>query len=338
MNIDHGVSFIVALPELKISKEQSKLLRELNPAGVLLNAQHFKSFSEAEDILQALEQFYFSVQDCLNREQVLVARPLSGELLALPEVLSVLTEKLICKEPSREQLELAARSVAVTGGNFLLGPRLDRLMSDKTRAQTGFKSVAAILKRKGIYFCSGVFPLTERPDIAEGFPAPVLPGRIEDLLESFAYFYEWLTVFPDVLMMSNVLVPQIDKDLPVSASVFFHDTLLKKEAGFKGVTVAPYYPKSLRATYSADTKLFFEALRSGLNAFIFPDVTNGLSEAVMLKKELSNALKTDEELRQNIDSNQIQMGELLLKLAPPRLDFELLDLIKSGIEESEEEN
>lgn len=305
-----GQNFIVGIPDTSLNKTSKDILHEIKPGGVVLYRRNFESSEQFKLLIQELQMIaqeesgvpYFIMLDeepngasrlDLLKDTFTLGLPDWGSINTGIEVLADLgiTVELapVVDFPFNEDSFIRKRVPVDTPQNLMaFNNTFIELLAQN--------NISATLKH---FPGAGVF--VEDPHHA------VPKGYVEkDFFDqSLSLFESGIKAGADFVMINHAIYENIDTENPATLSQNIVTGLLREQLGFKGLIITDDIEDMLSPIWGLEpADAGVRALKAGNTMIMY---SHDLSETLKTYKKIFIATKTDNDLREKIQSNHNQI-------------------------------
>ncbi|HEX3848176.1 MAG TPA: beta-N-acetylhexosaminidase [Steroidobacteraceae bacterium] len=248
-----GDHFLVGLrPTPELHPLDRALLRDLQPAGVILYKSNFRHGSPYAEWLEALRRLLADVRKECGRERLFIGIDHEGgRVTRTPPPITRFSYAAEWADRSAEVGRAMGRELASLGINLSFAPVLDihsnpanPVIGARAFGTTGAAVIAAALpfaaslEKSGVLACGKHFPGHGDTDKDSHFALPVLQQDLVALrARELQPFAAAIAAGIPMLMTSHISVPKIDSE-PVTLSRRFITGILREQMGYPGVVVS----------------------------------------------------------------------------------------------------
>jgi beta-N-acetylhexosaminidase len=245
-----GKHIITGLSSTALSKEERRLLSELQPLGVIIFKQNIVADNDWQSSLRDLIS---DVKQAIGREDVIVSVDHEGGLVnRLPEPSVCFPAAFSWGESAHDVGAAMGEQLSAFGINLNFAPVLDVWCEEQNtvigkrafaKTPTSIASSARAflegMHTHGVLGCGKHFPGHGATIADSHVELPVLDISLEELKAREAIpFKEMVQADIEMIMTAHVLYPQIDSANPATFSSKILKGFLREELGFKGVIIS----------------------------------------------------------------------------------------------------
>ncbi|HMO02314.1 MAG TPA: glycoside hydrolase family 3 N-terminal domain-containing protein [Oligoflexia bacterium] len=339
-----GKKTIIEFSGAEMTAAEAKILRRLQPAGVMFRKRNFKGDIGYEAWLSAYQKLQADVRNEIKDSRIIFCVDHEGgKIVRFPPPITRFPYQFYWPE---DQISRVASVIALElkslGINFLLGPALDvwsnpsnQAIADRafakepdqviSRAAVFFKSFAKF----GIVTCPKHFPGHGGTVEDSHFVLPKLDSTLDELRACELLPFKMAINFgTPCLMSAHIWFPKIDQQNPTTYSKIFMDDLLRKELGFKGVLMTDAL--AMAAVTDRGSDQFVSKLSSAMvDIALFVGNDCRLEEAVNFSDNLEMLVQRDKMVAQEVEDSLERIDKLLSGLK----SFDCVRLPEAVLEE-----
>jgi beta-N-acetylhexosaminidase len=248
-----GDHFLVGLrPTPELHPLDRALLRDLQPAGVILYKSNFRHGVPYAEWLASLRQLLADVRQACTRARLFIGIDHEGgRVTRTPPPITRFSYAAEWARSSAAVGRAMGRELASLGVNLSFAPVLD-IHSNPRNPVIGARAFgttadaviaaalpfAAALEREGVLACGKHFPGHGDTDKDSHYALPVLQQDLQALLaRELEPFAAAIAAGIPMLMTSHILIPQVDAE-PVTLSRRLITGILRERMGYRGVVIS----------------------------------------------------------------------------------------------------
>lgn len=334
---DLGLHFVVGIFGAKLTEQEEKLLRELNPAGIIL-FKHNIDREAGVDWPKRLAVLISQCRNCIERKTFFISIDHEGgKVHRLP---APITHFPTASHYAPNAIMVGAtmgRELRDLGINLSYSPVLDvnsetrnpviggrAFSSDPAAVITHAREFLRALEAEGVVGCGKHFPGHGSTTADSHLELPVVAASREELsARELKPFQALIDSGIRMLMTAHVVYSALDPAMPATFSRTIVTGLLRKELGFSGVVISDdLNMKALNAV--AVQKRGLECLKAGVDLLLVGNtspevplvVAAQMAETILAatkKRELDVALLQASQKRVNTLLGELESLQLASK-------------------------
>ncbi len=321
---DLGEHFVVGLEGTALTKSEAKLLRALNPLGVILFAKNFEDSSNWQDHLAKF------IEDIRNEargsELLLSIDHEGGRVHRFPNGVTQFPPASTWKEHAREVGRAMGEELGALDFDLSFAPVLD-VHSEESNPVIGTRALASDpqavaergalfiegLESTGVLSCMKHFPghgATTKDSHLE-LPSLMLDKELLRKRE-LVPFESCFGAQPQLLMSAHVLYPILDADNPATVSSLIMSDLLRDELKFQGTVISDDLEMKAIEKIPAGERAC-RCIAAGIDILLegHPAEGSALSIAGQMAKALQQRRKKNKEFDSSLKKARVRIQELI---------------------------
>ena len=292
-----------------LSKDEKKAIQKLKVSGIILFKRNIESLEQLFELCKEIHSLKPAPLIVMDREGGPVDR-----LKHLPEfppwpspekVTTVCSLEEIKKTGYYMGKEMRALGISVNFAPCVDVPSLENPLFTGRLLGTTYQDISQNalaylhgLHKAGVAGCAKHFPGHGAVKEDSHLELPIDEREFTDLKEDLFPFQKMIIGGVDIIMSAHLLYPKVDSRRPVTLSRIFLKKLLRNKMGFPGLIISDDLDMKALQKYSLP-KVMFYALKAGVD--------------ILLKCEPANLLELYEQLRQQLEKQNIQDIDLKLR-------------------------
>lgn len=278
-----GQLFMIGFEGKEITKEIEIMMRELHPGAILLLGRNIENEEQLKGLINSLQKI--AIEDT-GLPLLIAVDQEGGEVSRIGWVEKIPQSEIKTKEHAYSVGKQRAEELKELGVNLNLAPLLDMLSENDFIFNRGFSENHNILGRKmvegqrdgGILSCIKHFP---------GYGGIVFhPENELAFVGEVPEFSQFKNINSEMIMVSNVVYLELDKNLPFSFSKE-GISLLKKEIGENQIIVSDDLSQySLLNNFSLED-IVSKPFSAGVDILIFSGWRSSVKEAINKFKKIA---------------------------------------------------
>lgn len=303
--LDLGLRFIVEPSGTSLSSEESRALRELRPAGIMLRRRNFRQDASYAEWLADYAKLLSDVRAAIGRDRIIVSVDHEGgQVHRFPAPITRFPYPAFYASELEAVTAVAtamAAELASLGVNVSFSPTADIHSNPQnpvinqrafgtTAAQVcpAVVSFAKALRAGGITPCAKHFPGHGDTSVDSHLALPSVDRSLSELeTREFLPFAALIRENVEMIMSAHIALPQVDPGVPATISRKIMTGILREKLGFSGVVIADALGMKGISDLAQPSLVATRAHEAGVDLMLMVGDTVTLSDAVAAKESLA---------------------------------------------------
>jgi len=322
-----GRHFLIGLQKSAVLTEHdARLLRALQPAGIILFRENFTRDVPYEEWLPVYKKLIDDVRGCVQRESLLISIDHEGSPVFRPPA-PITNFGPAAKWAPRSSEVGAAMGVELRslGVNLNYAPVVDihtnpanpvigkrALGTDPQSVAQSARAFLAAIEREGVLGCPKHFPGHGDTSVDSHYDLPVVQRSLAELRRrELLPFAEMVRAGAKIIMSAHILYPDIDANFPATLSRFWLNDVLRGELGFQGVITTDDTGMGAVSALFSKPGAAMHALETGCDLIMMSAHWTDTNRIAGLAQDLLEALNRGELAADMFETSQLRISRLL---------------------------
>lgn len=308
-DLDLGIRFIVEPAGTVLSSEESAILADLRPAGIMLRKRNLRQSSSYDTWLPVYAKLIEDTREAIGRPSIIVCVDHEGgNVNRFPAPITRFPYPALyasSEEAISSVSAMMATELQSVGVNLSFSPVADihSNPSNPVINERAFGTTAATVARcatlcaqalraHGITPCAKHFPGHGDTATDSHYSLPVVPYSETQLLErELVPFKALIRDGIEMIMSAHLMVPQVDPNNQATLSPRIMRDLLREKLGFSGITIADAL--GMKAIHDAISDAAFAKRihEAGIDLLLMVGDTVSMQDALALRNEFQRAVE-----------------------------------------------